>query len=115
MKPKRKLIEPIQKSLIVCDNKDCDYNIPYSNEGASSIVKYINMPCPKCGENLLTPQDYLQYERLMRVIDWINKWFGWLTYFSSKKNKDKGHTIYVHVHDGIKVKVEDEKDNHSNQ
>lgn len=81
----RQLIETVRESLIDCDNPKCDYKIPYSVEDEKVIVKYINMPCPKCGENLLTKQDYLQYEKIMRSIRWLNKWFSWTTFFYTKK------------------------------
>lgn len=102
----RKLIETVRKSLIVCDNPKCDYEIPYSEEEEKVIHKYINMPCPKCGENLLTEQDYLQDEKIMRSIRWLNKWFSWITFFYSKKSWSKRQTVSVHVHDGVKIKNE---------
>ena len=39
-----------------CDNPNCDYNdmtIPVQEYSA-----WVNKPCPKCGENLLTEEDY---------------------------------------------------------
>lgn len=39
-----------------CDNPDCDYvdmEIPFED-----YPNWINAPCPKCGSNLLTQQDY---------------------------------------------------------
>ncbi len=109
---KRKLIEKSQESLIVCDNiPDCDFAIPYSKEEEYDTKKYINQPCPKCGENLLTEDDYLQHEKINRAVDFLNKWFSWITIFYSKKSWDKRNTISVHVHDGVKIKqVQDGKD-----
>ena len=99
-----KLIEVSQEDLIVCDNEACDYKI--KNEGGDFNVEtkqYINMPCPKCGENLLTQEDYDMSERVRKTINWVNRWFGWLGYFSKKKNITKSK---VHVHNGVHVEVE---------
>jgi hypothetical protein len=94
-----KLIKIYQKDLIICDNKSCDYKI--KNETGDfnvEIKQYINMPCPKCGENLLTQQDYDMSKRVRKTINWINKWFGWLYFFINiRKSK-------VHIHNGIKIK-----------
>ena len=97
----RKLIEKHQESLVVCDNPECDYKYPYSEEEEKRLVSYINVPCPKCGENLLTLEDYIMHEKMMKTVNFLNKWFSWLTIFYSK-SKEK--TISVHVHDGIKIK-----------
>lgn len=52
----------IQLGGIKCDNKDCGYR-------DDSIVfdqyrDFINKPCPKCGENLLTQEDFDLAEQL---------------------------------------------------
>ncbi len=104
----RKLIEKEQESSIVCDNPKCDFTIPYSDEEEKRVYTYINMPCPKCGQNLLTQEDYIQHEKIIRIVKWINKWFSWLTIFHSK-GVDKETKISVHVHDGVKIKNESEK------
>lgn len=93
----RKLIEKTEGSLVVCDNPKCDYTIPYSTEN-NELIKWINVPCPKCGENLLTVDDYLVHEKLIKMVDWINKWFSWLTLFH---RKTKIQSVKVHFHDGI--------------
>lgn len=95
----KRLIEATQDKAIVCDNPNCDYEIDNSSE--IIYLDYIDKPCPKCGENLLTFEDYIQHEKLLRAIKWVNKWFSWLTIFSFKKDYTK-HSI--HVHDGVKIK-----------
>ncbi len=99
----RKLIEATQQHLIVCDNINCDYTIPYM-EDIDTII-YINKPCPKCRENLLTERDYLDHKKLKKRIDWINRWFSWLTVFSSEKHNTQT-IIRVKVHNGIKITEE---------
>lgn len=58
-------------SAIICDNTECDYkteaNVPFIE-----LEKYINRPCPLCGENLLTEEDYKNCETLQTYIDFVN-------------------------------------------
>jgi predicted RNA-binding Zn-ribbon protein involved in translation (DUF1610 family) len=55
-----------------CDNAECNYSdmsIP-----TSKYKEYINYPCPKCGENLLTKTDYRSFKfinGLVRVINFV--------------------------------------------
>lgn len=87
---KRKLIEISQEYAVVCDNKRCDYKVkneePYL---PMNIQKYINQHCPKCGENLLTEEDYNLGLNLIKKVNFINKWFGWLMFFVPKNAKQK--------------------------
>jgi len=100
----RNLIEIKQENLIECDNQNCDYVIEnqskYPNE---SIKQYVNKPCPECGENLLTVKDYLDSEKFMRVLNWMNKWFSWITIFIPKKYETKST---AKVHNGIKIETD---------
>jgi len=102
----RKLIEPdtTNENLVVCDNPVCDFHIPYKGCD-KDLSHYINVPCPDCGENLLTRADYNNYIALMRYVDWINKWFSWLTIFYKKDVKQT--TVSVHCHDGYKIRKEE--------
>lgn len=100
----RKLIERHQESLVMCDNPECDYTVPYKTENEHTTILYINKPCPKCGENLLTEEDYINHMKVMKVVDFLNRWFSWLTIFVSKKKWDNRTTVSVNVHDGIKIK-----------
>jgi hypothetical protein len=100
----KKLIDIYSKGAVICDNPGCDYSFPYestSDNNSKILLAFVNVPCPKCGESLLTPEDYLMSERFMKRINWINKWFSWLTIFIPKA---KTESISVHVHDGIKIK-----------
>ncbi len=103
---KRKLIEKLQESLVVCDNPKCTFSIPYNEEEAKNTIRYINVPCPQCGENLLTAEDYLLHEKMVKVVDWLNKWFSWTMYLVPKKVYNKKNTVSFHVHDGVKIKKE---------
>lgn len=98
----RKLIEKQQGSLVTCDNPKCDYTVPYTDLTEKYLVLYIDKPCPKCGENLLTMEDYLQHQNLMKYVNFINRWFSWITLFYSKKRLNKSNSVRIHIHDGVK-------------
>lgn len=101
---KRQLIEMSQQYLIQCDNPNCDYVIPNPTKNPfEDTKKYIDMPCPVCGENLLTQQDYDDSMKILKQVIWINKWFSWLAYLFPKGKK---RTINAHVHDG-ELKITD--------
>jgi hypothetical protein len=47
-----------------CDSPNCDYedmSVPFSD-----YEKSIGKPCPKCGENLLTQEDY---DKVIQMVD----------------------------------------------
>jgi hypothetical protein len=48
-------------------------------------------------------EDYLQHQNLMKVVNFMNRWFSWITIFYSKKAWAKRQSVSVHVHDGVKV------------
>ena len=50
-----KLVE-ITISGIKCDNEDCDYHD--DSVDRDNYPAYVNKPCPECGANLLTQEDY---------------------------------------------------------
>lgn len=96
----RKIFEIQQENIIECDNKHCDYVVVNTTKDPNvSLDKYVNMPCPKCGDNLLTEKDYLDSKNFLKVLNWINKWFSWLTIFMPSNSKESS----VKVHNGIKV------------
>jgi phage FluMu protein Com len=97
----RKLIELHQENLIQCDNKSCDYVVKNQTGDANAdISAYLNTACPKCGENLLTETDYLQSLKFMKGVNFMNKWFSWLTIFSPTKKAETKQMI--HIHNGVK-------------
>ena len=62
-------IEVIEGGL-TCDNTQCDWEDPTIPH--SDAEKWIDRPCPKCGENLLTKGDYDRWMATMRVAELIN-------------------------------------------
>lgn len=95
----RNIIEVESKNLVVCDNQKCDYEVP--NTENDNLKDYINKSCPKCGENLLTQNDYNTYIALQKYVKWVNKWFSWLTIFEGKNQRK---SVGVHVHNGLNIK-----------
>ena len=93
----KKLINITEKSVVVCDNKDCDYEVPYT---PSQLIHFINRPCPKCGQNLLTLEDFNVHEKMIKFVNWVNRWFSWITLFQSQKGRVE-KIISVHYHDGV--------------
>ena len=103
----KKLIESTQKIEVECDNPTCDFNIPCDQALNLHPAHFIDMPCPKCGDNLLTEQDYLQHQRMLKIVKWINKWFIWITIFYSKKKLNNISIVSIKCHNGITIKKED--------
>lgn len=94
---KEKLIDTYQEYSIECDNTECDYKIlSPTGDINEDISGYINVPCPKCGENLLTPHDYLLSLKIVNTVNYLNKWFSWLTIFFPKNLKRQKTTVSTH-------------------
>lgn len=84
-----KLIE-IKAAGLKCDADRCDYIDIGVN--LKEYKSWINKPCPKCGANLLTPEDYKQI-RLFRILTSIINLFSFLSPFL------KGRDMYrMRVH-----------------
>ena len=58
-----------------CDNTACNYTTPELLPFNESLI---NHECPKCGSNMLTLNEYSRVVKLIKMVAWINKWFGWL-------------------------------------
>lgn len=95
----RKLIEKQESTTVVCDNPNCNFEVEQTLE----LKQYLNINCPKCGEPLLTLDDYLAYVKLIKTVNFINRWFSWITIFYSKNRYSKRQSISVHTHNGYKV------------
>lgn len=97
----RKLIETAHKPEVTCDSVKCDYTVSYTEK--EDLRSFINKPCPKCGENLCTQKDYDDHMKVLRAVNWVNKWFSWVTIFSSKPKPEDYKTFEVYTHKGIKI------------
>mgnify|MGYP003390741239 FL=1 len=60
----------LEGSGLKCDNKNCDWHD--KSISFSDYKKWLNAPCPKCGENVLTEQDYKNSEALRKAVDIVN-------------------------------------------
>ena len=61
-------------SGLKCDNPSCDYvnpDIPFEQ-----YEQYVNCPCPKCGQSLLTPQAYKMCLAMKSMGNFITKLTG---------------------------------------
>jgi hypothetical protein len=55
---------------IKCDNPKCDYSDNTVKQ--SEYLAWVNRPCPKCGENLLTEEDYHMTLVMHNAVDFMN-------------------------------------------
>lgn len=55
---------------IKCDNDDCDF-VDMSVK-VEDYDKWLNKPCPKCGENLLTEDDYKNTQLILEIVKLTN-------------------------------------------
>lgn len=58
---------------IKCDNEDCDYK---DMEADFDPDEYLNKPCPQCGSNLFTLEDYQLLQSLEGAADIVNELFA---------------------------------------
>lgn len=56
---------------IKCDNKDCDFKD--MDVKFDDYPDWLNKPCPKCGSNLLTEQDYFAIKTMIELTAIINE------------------------------------------
>lgn len=67
---------------IKCDNPNCkweDMSVKFDPD------YWLNKPCPKCGANLFTPQDYKTMKRIIKIAKVLNIIFWPIVKLSSKK------------------------------
>lgn len=103
----KKLLIVHQEHSIVCDHPGCDYKIKNPTGDPNIDIKpYLNQRCPKCRCNLLTEKDYLLSLRVLKIINFINKWFSWIMYLvpSSWIAETPEKIATVHVHNGVNIK-----------
>lgn len=102
---KKQIIEISQDFIVECDNPECDYKIENTTKDPFICTKnFIDMPCPKYGQNLLTKEDYQASEKFLNVAKWINRLFSWILIFIPKKSEVEENVI-IHHHAG-KVTIE---------
>lgn len=102
-----KNIEIVRDGGIKCDNQKCDWTDETVTR--EQMPDWIDKPCPKCGENVLTKEDYVRYESTMLAVDYINT-------FSESDMKELGFDpsdpkilAEVDTHNEIKIKIKELK------
>lgn len=60
----------IQGSGLQCDNPDCKWSDNTITE--DTYKDWLNRPCPKCGQNILTEEDYANAETIRLAAKFIN-------------------------------------------
>jgi hypothetical protein len=63
-------IEIQQSGGLKCDNPDCDWTD--MSIKVEDYPAWVDKPCPECGSNLLTQEDYDKTQVLMNAFDMIN-------------------------------------------
>lgn len=53
-----------------CDNPSCDWTD--ETVKVENYKQWLNAPCPKCGENVLTQEDFDTVLKVMEMVDLIN-------------------------------------------
>lgn len=69
----KKIIDYRQMGKLHCDNPSCGHDLPEALPISEALIGY---PCPKCGSDMLTRQDYNAAIQLMRIADFANKLLG---------------------------------------
>ena len=98
--PKKKLIEFTEDPHLYCDNPECGFKLPEVIP-ADEWAEWINSKCPHCESNLLTQEDYNRYISVVKSINWLNKWFSWITIFIP--NRVKPTYAQVDTHEKITI------------
>ena len=96
----KKAIEIVEGGLI-CDNPKCTYTNPAVK--TADYVNWVDQPCPKCGENLLTEEDFAFNKMLLGIVDFVNT-----TELPVEPKGASESTVSVHYHAG-KLTVKTEK------
>lgn len=104
---KQKLIELSKNNEIICDN--CKFTVISHRDPMDMCKHYINRPCPRCGKNLLTLKAAKNYLKFIHVVNWLNKWFSWLTIFIPRNKRLETFEAH-HKDDSLKITKMEKKD-----
>ena len=83
---------------IKCDNPDCtfkDISVPFTD-----YQNYVNKPCPECGMNLLTEEDYKTCLLIKRYTELANKLIK-----NPEQYETKGISVNLHGNDTADIHV----------
>lgn len=69
MTQQQQLID-VENHGLKCDAAECDYT--YAFKEGDTYEKFLNAPCPECGSNLLTQEDYETMMEVFALIELAN-------------------------------------------
>lgn len=105
MTKKKQHLEMIDLSLI-CNRKLCKFEI--GGIRYKDIAKWLNKPCPKCGDNLLTMKDFDRMVYVKQIQNLVNsltlKQLSLLG-LEKRKKSNKKSIITVNTHKKISVHI----------
>ncbi len=90
-----------------CDNPTCDWKDDTIDR--KDYESYINASCPKCGENILTQEDYDNIQLVFKVVDSVNAMSDEemdniiKTMGIEVDNPDKMMSMVIDTHKGITI------------
>lgn len=87
---------------IKCDNPECDFKD--DNVKFEDYEQWINKPCPKCGLNLLTQEDFDNTKMIIDIVSMANK------VFPKRKEDEKIVTANIEMDGTGKVDFKIQKD-----
>ena len=95
---------------IKCDNPNCDYFNP-DVESKTYKQDWLNKPCPKCGENLLTEKDYKTIKK-MKVVFFILNIILWpIEIFLKITNRDEKIDVPIEMNGTGNIDIKLDIDN----
>lgn len=93
---------------IKCDNPKCDW----VEKNVEDYSIWLNKPCPKCGENVLTEQDYNAAKKIHELKDFLNNLTEEdMIALQNEEKEEERSIIHVSVHNNTITIKEKENGN----
>lgn len=83
--------DPTDAGRLHCDA--CGYDLPEKQPFTSELI---GTPCPKCGADMLTREDFLKTLNMFAWVDTINIWLGWLIGTKEPPRNARGVAVRHH-------------------
>ena len=108
MKNKYKVLEGPRDTEIICDNKHCDFKALSVPDRA--VKAFMNVECPRCGDVLLTKEDYAHFVVFRKIMGIINVLCFPFMFVATilRGSKNEGSYASYHHHNG-KTTIKTEK------
>lgn len=88
----------VQEMGLICDNPKCDWKD--ETVRSDQYLDWLNKPCPKCGENVLTDQDYENVQKMFEAVKLLNR-VADLIGFEESTERVK---VTINTHEKISIK-----------